>query len=138
MAELLGVVSAGVGIAAFALQVGSMVERLRSLKDFTPDEVGARLGELSDRLELFRSQLVAFEPLDQHPDVQSAIRLASKRLGTVENLLETLLRRFAPGADGGCGSRRLRMKLTLSRQQVEEQIKKVDDSINGMSHDLQL
>jgi len=138
MAELLGVVSAGVGIAAFALQVGSKVEKLRALKEFTPAEVGAQLGELSDRLESFHSHLVALGPLDRHPDVQSAIEQASKRFDRVENLLEALQRRFAPAADGGRGSRRLRMKLALSRQQVEERIKKVGDSINGMSHDLQL
>lgn len=138
MAELLGAVSAGVGIAAFALQVGSKVEKLRSLKDFTPAEVGAQLGELSDRLESFRSELVAFGPLDRHPDVQRAIQQASERFRTVENLLETLQRRFAPGVDGDRGSRRLRMKLALSRQHVEEQIKRAGDRIIWISQDLQL
>jgi len=138
MAELLGAVSAGVGIVAFALQVGGRVEKLRALKDFTPAEVGAQLGELSDRLELFHSHLVALGQLDGHPDVQPAIQQAFKRYGAVEDLLETLQRRYVPGADGGRGNHRLRMKLALSRQQVEERIRKVGDSINGMSHDLQL
>jgi hypothetical protein len=136
--ELLGAVSAGVGIAAFALQIGSKVEKLRALREFTPDEVGAQLGELSDRLELFHRHLVDLGPWNRHPDLQPAIQQASKQFCTVESLLETLQRRFAPRVDSGRGSHRLRMKLALSRQQIEERIKKAGDSINGMSHDLQL
>ena len=137
MAELLGAVSAGIGIAAFAIQLASKINTLRELCAVTPDEVRAELKDLADRLELFRSHLVALEPLEHHPALNPAIQLTSQRFGIVERLLEKLQLKFPSDPENGRGNHRQRMKLIVSRQQIEDRIEKARQHVNDMSHDLE-
>ncbi|KAJ9151045.1 Ankyrin [Coniochaeta hoffmannii] len=134
MAELAGLF---IGIAAFALQIGGTIESIRALREFTPAEVVDQLECLSDRLELFRKNLLALQPLESHPTVKSALQQASKRFRVVENALQKLQRKLHPEGNARPGYR-IRVKLVFSRQHVEEQINKAKDNISGMSVDVQL
>ena len=124
MAELAGLV---IGIAAFAVQIGGTIESIRALREFTSAEVAGQLQHLSDRLELLRTHLLLLQPFESHPTLKAAVQQASGRLCVVEDVLQKLQRRL----------RRTRVELILSRHRVEEQIKKAEDNINGMSHDVQ-
>ena len=126
MAELLAVVSAGIGIAAFALQITSKIEHLKDLRAFTPAEVVDQLESLSARLESLRTVLVALKPLESLPTVKSAVQQSSERFRVVENVLQKLQRK------------RTRLKLMILRPYIEEQIKKAKDNINEMILDIQL
>lgn len=133
MAELVGLV---VGIAAFALQIGGTIESIRAIREFTPADVAERLECLSGRLELFRKDLLALQSLEAHPAIQAAIQQASKRFRVVENVLQKLQRQLHPEGSARSGYRTT-LKLVFSRQRVEEQIKKAEDNISGMSLDVQ-
>ena len=133
MAELVGLV---IGIAAFALQIGGRIKTIQDLREFTPAEVAGQLQRLSDRLELFRTHVLALQPVESHPAVKPAIQQASWRLCVVDDIVQKVQRKLVPESNARPG-RRAGVKLILSRQRVEEQIKKAEDNINGMSHDFQ-
>jgi hypothetical protein len=133
MAEVVGLF---IGIAAFALQIGGTIESIRALREFTPADVADQLEYLSGRLELFRKDLLALQHLESHPAVKPAVQQASRRFRIVENVLQKLQRKLHPEGNARPGYR-VRVKLIFSRQHVEEQIKKAEDNINGMSDDVQ-
>ncbi len=124
MAELIGLV---IGIAAFTVQIGGTIESIRALREFTPAEFAGQLQRLSDRLDLFRTNLLLLKPFEGHPTLKAAVQLASERFCVVENVLEKLHGRL----------RRTRFQLILSRQRVEEQMNKAETNINGMCHDVE-
>ena len=131
MVELVGLV---IGIAAFALQIGGTIKTIQDLREFTPVEVAGQLQRLSDRLELFRTHVLALQPVESHPAVKPAIQQAPGRLCVVDDIVQKVQRKLVPESNARPG-RRARVKLILSRQRGEEQIKKAEDNINGMSHD---
>lgn len=137
MAELLGAISAGIGIAAFALQISGKIQTLRDLRRFTPAEVDSRLGLLSDRLESFRTELLLLQPHESHHAVRPVVLQCVKRFGIVEDVFQDLQRRFLPQGNMRPSQRiRVRFGVMVSRQHVEEQVKQAEDYITGMGVDI--
>jgi hypothetical protein len=135
MAEVIGTVSACISILVFAAQITRKIESLKELSEFTPAEIAQELQHLSDRLESFRAHILLLQPLENHPTIKPAVELSAKRFLVIEKVLQKLQRKLLP--KGNAPSRGRRVKVLFSHQYVEEQIKKIEDNINGLSHEIQ-
>jgi hypothetical protein len=73
MAEIVGVVSAGIGLAAFVVQISGNLGRLRETRDFVPNKAAAEVGFLIGRLEFLRQILLSLDDFQGHRIVELAI-----------------------------------------------------------------
>ncbi|KAL4747079.1 hypothetical protein BDW72DRAFT_197078 [Aspergillus terricola var. indicus] len=73
MAEVVGVVSAGIGVAAFVLQVSDTIKRLRDIRDYNKIKAGNELMSLFGCLELLREILLSLETAQRSRLVDLAI-----------------------------------------------------------------
>ncbi|KAM7190127.1 hypothetical protein V8F20_009857 [Naviculisporaceae sp. PSN 640] len=133
MAEIVGLV---VSIAAFALQIGGAVETVRALREFTSARVADQLECLSNRLELFRKDLLYLKRRESHPIIKPAVQHAYERFRVIKDVLQNLQRKLHPERNPR-PDYLTRVKLILSGKHVEEQIKKTEDNISRMSLDVQ-
>lgn len=123
MAEVVGLVSAGVGLASFSLQVSDKLRALRRIKD-----VDMEL--LSGRLEVLQGMLASLEPFEEHPAVSAMIRPLQQLYSLAESELENLLAKFPKGiADG---KRRVKMLKLALYNQVEKKLQIIRGYINEL------
>ena len=84
MAEVVGVVSAGVGIAAFIVQITGNISRLQEIRDYNQHKAGDEIGFLVRRLEFLRNVLLPLQLYEGNPVVDLAITTSTRlemRLG---------------------------------------------------------
>jgi len=92
MAEIVGVVSGGVGIVAFGLQVKQTIDALQNTKKFNKDRAPAELDSLFRRLEIVKQTLdrLGARDADRYPHIASIIgecvRLYQDVIRVVEEL----------------------------------------------------
>jgi len=123
MAEVVGLVSAGVGLASFTLQVS---DKLRALQRIKHVEVEL----LSGRLEVLRGMLDSLQPFEENPAVSAAIRRSQQLYCHAEDELEKLLLKLPK--DVVEGKQRFKMlKLALSGQ-VEKKLQGIRSYINDL------
>lgn len=123
MAEVVGLVSAGVGLASFSLQVSDKLRALRRIKD-----VDVEL--LSRRLEVLQGMLASLEPFEEHPAVGAMIRPLHQLYSLAESELEKLLAKFPK--DIADGKRRVKMLKLALRNQVEKKLQIIRGYINEL------
>ncbi|KAL7622449.1 hypothetical protein AAE478_007954 [Parahypoxylon ruwenzoriense] len=133
MAELLGVISAGFGIASFALQISGTIQALRRIKN---GEAAEDLNLLSDRLEILHDILHRLEAFEEHSAVSATIKHCQQRYSRIEGVLAKLLAKF-PGDATDPKYRLKRLKIALSRQ-VREDVRDIRDSVNDVILQLHL
>jgi hypothetical protein len=73
MAEIVGIVSAGIGLAAFVVQVSGNIGRLRETRDFVQNKAAPEVGLLTGRLEFLRQILLSLDDFQGHKFVDLAI-----------------------------------------------------------------
>ncbi|KAL4866007.1 hypothetical protein BDV12DRAFT_210727 [Aspergillus spectabilis] len=88
MAEVVGVVSAGIGIAAFALQVKGTIERLRDSREYNKSKAGDELESLVRRLEVLRQILLFLETVQTSTMVDLAIENCQLAYSSVDITLQ--------------------------------------------------
>lgn len=97
MAQALGVVSAGVGIASFAIQVVGRINDLKNTYRYNKQTFSVDLENLSRRLEVLQSTLCALQPLEGNPLIDLAIgncwSIYSKADLALESLIEDVKKR---------------------------------------------
>ncbi|GAB1213218.1 hypothetical protein ATERTT37_002367 [Aspergillus terreus] len=103
MAEVVGVVSAGIGMAAFAFQVADKIERLKDLRQFNKGKAEDELEFLIQRLEVLRANLLSFETVQRSSAVDRAVSNCQLAYSSVDDILQ-----------------RVTGKLTRGRNYVEE------------------
>ncbi|KAI3319693.1 hypothetical protein HD806DRAFT_508770 [Xylariaceae sp. AK1471] len=133
MAELIGVVSAGFGIASFALQLSDTINALRQVKN---GEVEKELGLLSKRLEFIQQILGSLESFEELPAVSAAITESHRMHEQLEQKLQRLLAKLPPDCTH-LKSRFKTLKLAFSPS-LKQDIEKLEDRANAMISQLTL
>jgi len=136
MAEVIGTVSACIGIFTFALQISNKINDLKYLcKQLT--EFVSELEVLSARLELFRMTLEKLEPFEKNPTVQFAVQQSSKRFHDVEIIVQKLQRKLLVRGKPLSGPHN-KWRLLNIEKRVLELIQKANKTVNEMSGDITL
>ncbi|KAL5357439.1 hypothetical protein BJX96DRAFT_163083 [Aspergillus floccosus] len=118
MAEAIGVVSAGIGIAAFAFQVAGKIERLKGLRQFNTGKAKEELEFLIQRLEVLRASLLLFDAVQR----SSAVDLAVSNCQLAYSSVDVILQRV---------SGRLTQELRQARERVDSVISDLTLSCSG-------
>ncbi|KAJ5219968.1 hypothetical protein N7468_009172 [Penicillium chermesinum] len=119
MAELVGVISGGVGIASFALQISSNVNSLRRTYQYNRNKASQELEELAHRLEFLNLLLEDLQPFEGKPSVDLAIRSCQYIYHDMDKALKLLQEKMHRAPAGWKGDWKL-AKGCLSRQIREE------------------
>ncbi|KAL4760385.1 ankyrin repeat domain-containing protein [Aspergillus foveolatus] len=94
MAEVVGVVSAGIGVAAFALQISETIRRLRDIREYSKNKASGELESLIRRLEGLREKLLFLETVQTSRItsrmVDSAIENCQLEYSSVDNTLQRM------------------------------------------------
>jgi hypothetical protein len=135
MAEVLGIVSAGVGIAAFVLQITGRINALQEACKFDQGKAVGELSCLSDRLEALRQTLLYIKAFEGHPIVALTIRNCSMTYSGVDVALKRLLAKF-PDEPTDRRRRWKSIKSVISRggkEEIKEIREKITDAVNDLN-----
>ncbi|KAH6892387.1 hypothetical protein B0T10DRAFT_537419 [Thelonectria olida] len=135
MAEVVGLVSAGVGIAAFALQLASTINKLHQICTLKPCEVTKDLHSLSKKLQILHQFVLSLKPWEGCPPVDAMINHVQSQYGDIELALEELLAKFGE-ENVDHRQRWKRIKLVLSSH--AKQIERIRQDINDITASLTL
>ncbi|RSL52449.1 hypothetical protein CEP54_010901 [Fusarium duplospermum] len=136
MAEVIvGFVSAGVGIAAFALQISNTIDALRQTR-LKPGEARRDLTGLLERLEILLQAVSLLEGWEGHQPVDNIIQHIRQRYGTIEPTLRDLLEKYQDKGDGH-GRHWKRAQSILARH-PKQQIRDLREDINDLINILNL
>ncbi|CEL11003.1 hypothetical protein ASPCAL14110 [Aspergillus calidoustus] len=95
MAEIVGVVSAGIGLAAFVVQISGNLGRLRQTRDFVPNKAAAEVGFLIGRLEFLCQILLSLDDFQGHRIVELAISHCQFVYSSVEATVDRIVVRLS-------------------------------------------
>ncbi|KAJ0421512.1 hypothetical protein BJY00DRAFT_109793 [Aspergillus carlsbadensis] len=95
MAEIIGVVSAGIGLAAFVVQISGNIRRLRETRDFVQNKAAAEVGELIGRLEFLRQILLSLDDFQGHKIVELAIGHCQLVYSSVDATVDKVVERLS-------------------------------------------
>ncbi|KAJ5519889.1 hypothetical protein N7463_000342 [Penicillium fimorum] len=130
MAEALGVASAGVGIASFAIQVVSRVHALETTYRYNKNKVSIDLESLSRRLKAMQLILYTLQPLEGNPLIDLAVGdcclIYSKADLALESLIKDVQSAAAIEGNGLKSARRL-----LSRK-AQRQVREIESELDSM------
>ena len=90
MTEIVGFVSAGVGVAAFALQVHDGIKRLQDAREYVRSKAGDELESLVQRLEILRLILLHLESAQPSAMVNLAINSCQGEYSGVDIALQRM------------------------------------------------
>lgn len=97
MAEAVGFVSAGVGIASFAVQVSSSISALKATYQYNREKAPQEVEDLTGHLEFVKLFLDHLQPYGGNPLVGHAIRSCRSVYDDVEKTIQLLLEKINPG-----------------------------------------
>ncbi|KAL4982444.1 hypothetical protein BDW68DRAFT_195352 [Aspergillus falconensis] len=95
MAEVVGVVSAGIGVAAFALQVSETIKRLRNTREHNKGKAGDELASFARRLEGFRRILLSLETAQTSTIVDLAVENGQLAYSSVDITLQRVTEKLS-------------------------------------------
>ncbi|KAL4736627.1 hypothetical protein BDV11DRAFT_10110 [Aspergillus similis] len=90
MAEVVGMVSAGIGVAAFALQVSDTIRRLRDIREYNKSKAGEELMSLDRSLEGLREILLSLETGQTSRQVDLAIENCQLEYSSIDIALQQI------------------------------------------------
>ncbi|CEO58358.1 hypothetical protein PMG11_03088 [Penicillium brasilianum] len=96
MAEAVGFVSAGVGIASFAVQVSSSIGAWKATYQYNREKAPQEVEDLTSHLEFVRLFLDHIQPYGGNPLVGHAIRSCRSVYNDVEKTIQLLLEKINP------------------------------------------
>ncbi|KAL4893772.1 hypothetical protein BDV59DRAFT_23774 [Aspergillus ambiguus] len=131
MAEIVGCVSAGIGIAAFALQVASTIERLREIRHFNRSKAGVELYFLIQRLGLLRENLAILETFQGHGAVDLAISNGRLAYSSVDVILQQVTDRLDH-------LNHSRWKAARYSEGIKERIRQASERVDRIINDITL
>lgn len=99
MAEVVGLVSAGVGIAAFALQISSGIRALRQLQ-LKPEQAQKDVTDLLKRLTILHQIVSSLKACEQYQPIDDVISLVQHRYEDIEPILRDLGERYQVKREG--------------------------------------
>ncbi|KAL3444406.1 hypothetical protein BJX65DRAFT_173999 [Aspergillus insuetus] len=95
MAEIVGVVSAGIGLAAFVVQISGNIGRLRETRDFVQNKAAAEVKLLTGRLEFLRQILLSLNDFQGHKIVEHAIGHCQLVYSSVDATVDRIVDRLS-------------------------------------------
>lgn len=129
MAEVVGVVSAGIGLAAFALQVADKIERLKDLRQFNKGQAEEELEFLIQRLEVLRANLLSFETVQRSSAVDRAVSNCQLAYSSVDDILQRATRKLTRSNHG-------RWRTGSHSGGIKEELKQAGQKVNSVTIDL--
>ncbi|KAJ5884771.1 hypothetical protein N7495_009281 [Penicillium taxi] len=134
MAEL-GIASAAVGIASFAVQVISSTNALKTQYEYNKKKAPSELKYLIGRFEVFKTTLETIQEFEGHPIVDIVVCNCQSTYREIDHTLEKLLEKLGkkPGTKMK-GWKSLRQNLSEDiRDQIQEIGSKLDSLNNTLS-----
>ncbi|CVK94509.1 uncharacterized protein FMAN_03583 [Fusarium mangiferae] len=129
MAEVVGFVSAGIGVAAFALQVSSGIRALRQLQ-LKPEEAHREVTILIEKLTVLHQVVSSLKVWEQYQPVDEIISHVQRRYEDIEPILRDLSEKYQiPGVKHRRNWKRVRSFLS---EHPKEQIRGVRENINDI------
>lgn len=122
MAEIVGTISACVGIASFAAQVFGSIKTLKDSYEYNHKKAPENLEKIIDRLEFLKLVLKKLEPYEGNPIVDHAIHSCQSTFSNVEEALDVLLRkvnRKSPGKNANWKPAKFQLSEKI-REQIDE------------------
>ncbi|KAL4798546.1 hypothetical protein BDV19DRAFT_396470 [Aspergillus venezuelensis] len=101
MAEVVGVVSAGIGIATFALQVNGTIKQLRDIRSYAKGQAGDDVVALVGRLEMLRLILLSIDSRQPSATIDLAVHNCQSAYSKVDTALQQLNLKLAKSAGSG-------------------------------------
>jgi hypothetical protein len=125
------VVSAGVGIAAFAGQITDTVRRLRGAHEFVHNKAGLELELLIWRLEALRQSLLSLEHVQSSSSVEQAVTNCQLAYSSVDIILQDVTQKL---------SRLHESKLKVARHttSITEKLRTARERLDSVIRDLEL
>ncbi|KAG4289973.1 hypothetical protein FPRO06_04795 [Fusarium proliferatum] len=129
MAEVVGFVSAGIGVAAFALQVSSGIRALRQLQ-LKPEEAHREVMILIEKLTVLHQVVSSLKAWEQYQPVDEIISHVQRRYEDIGPILRDLSEKYQiPGEKHRRNWKRVRSFLS---EHPKEQIRGVRENINDI------
>lgn len=126
MAEVVGLVSAGVGLAAFVLQVADKIDRLKSLRKFNTGKAEEELEFLIQRLEMLRANPLFLEAVQRPGAVDLAVSNCQLAYSSLDIILQRVSGRLVHLNEGkwktGSYSGAIKEELRQARERVDSVI----------------
>ncbi|KAJ3471747.1 hypothetical protein MRS44_001846 [Fusarium solani] len=129
MAEVIvGFVSAGVGIAAFALQISKSIDALRQMR-LRPGEARKDLTTLLEILEILHQAVSLLKAWEGYQPVDGIIQHVQKRYDKIEPALQDLLEKYQEKGEGH-GRQWKRVLARHPKQQIRDLREDINEIIN--------
>ncbi|KAL3478303.1 hypothetical protein BJX99DRAFT_224615 [Aspergillus californicus] len=100
MAEVVGFVSAGVGIAAFVLQITDSIKQLREIRNYVQTKAAGDIESIVGRLEVLQQILNSLQGYQGHRAVDVAIGGCQLEYSRVDTIIQRLRERLAKLSKG--------------------------------------
>lgn len=129
MAEVIvGFVSAGVGIAAFAIQISKSIDALRQMR-LRPGEARKDLTTLLERLQILHQTVSLLKAWEGYQPVDVIIHHVQERYGIIEPTLRDLLEKHQEKGEGH-GRQWKKMLARHPKQQIMDLREGINDLIS--------
>ncbi|BCS21477.1 ankyrin repeat domain-containing protein [Aspergillus puulaauensis] len=132
MAEVVGVVSAGVGIAAFIVQITGNISRLKEIRDYNQNKAGDEIEFLVRRLEFLQNVLVSLQSYEGNPIVDIAIKNCQLEYSRVDDILQ----RVAETISRAQADRSKKWKTLVKPPEIGRDLNIAKERITGVIVDL--
>ncbi|KAM6537885.1 hypothetical protein FALCPG4_003784 [Fusarium falciforme] len=128
MAEVIvGFVSAGVGIAAFTIQISKSIDALRQMR-LRPGEARKDLTTLLERLQILHQTVTLLKAWEGYQPVAGIIDHVQQRYGNIELTIRDLLEKHKEKGEGH-GRHWKRVLARHPKQQIKDLREKINDLI---------
>ncbi|KAJ0416246.1 hypothetical protein BJY00DRAFT_317017 [Aspergillus carlsbadensis] len=131
MAEVVGVVSAGIGIAAFVVQITSTIERLKTAYEFNQSKASAELDDIVRRLEVLREILLSLGEIQGPRFVELAINNCQLAYSRAETALQQVVDKLSYLRDR-------RWRFARHTTEIRDNLKEANLALDRVIRDLQL
>jgi hypothetical protein len=128
MAEVVGLVSAGVGVAAFALQISSGIRTLRQLQ-LKPEEAHKDVTVLLETFTILYQVVSSLKASERYQPIDDVISHVQRRLEDIEPILRGLGEKYQ--VQGDKHRHRWKRVRSMLSEDPKQQIRNVGEKING-------
>lgn len=132
MAEVVGVVSAGIGVAAFIVQITGNISRLKEIRDYNQHKAGDEIEFLVRRLEFLQNVLVPLQSYEGNPVVDIAIKNCQLEYSRVDDILQ----RVAETIYRAQAERSKKWKTLVKPPEIKKDLNIAKERITGVIADL--
>jgi hypothetical protein len=131
MAEVVGIVSAGIGIAAFVVQITSTIDRLKTAYEFNQSKANVELDVIVRRLEVLREILLSLEQIQGPRFVELAINNCQLTYSRADTALQQVTDKLSYLRDR-------RWRIARHTAEIRDNLEEASLKLDHVNCDLQL